>query len=212
MLKLYGSARSSAAFRVRIALHFKELPFEYVPVALSASEHLTPGFEELNPARLVPVLIDGERRITQSLAIIEYLEIEHGGAALFPSNPVDRAYVQAISQAVACEIHPLNNLRVMSCLIRDFGFSEADRKRWYAHWISDGLSKVEAAIKAENRSGDFVLQAEPTIADAVLVPQIFNAQRFNCSLDAFPTVMRIFEKCMKVPAFQKAAPEVQPDF
>lgn len=212
MLKLYGSARSSAAFRVRIALHLKQLPFEYVPVALSASAHLAPGFEELNPARLVPVLVDADKRITQSLAIIEYLELVHGGTPLLPVDPVQRAYVQAISQAVACEIHPLNNLRVLSCLVTEFGFSDADKKRWYALWIADGFAKVEAELIAQRRQGRFVLGDTPSIADAVLVPQIFNAQRFDCSMQAFPTVMRIFECCMELPAFQKAAPEVQPDF
>jgi maleylacetoacetate isomerase len=212
MLKLYGSARSSATFRVRIALHLKQLQFDYVPVILPRSEHLSAEFELVNPARLIPVLVDGPHRLTQSLAIIEYLDNTRPGPKLLPEVPLDRAYVQAAAQAIACEIHPVNNLRVLAYLRERFEFTQEDTQAWYEHWIKDGLGKLEAFLKAEGRHGDFVLGAAPTVADALLVPQVFNAQRFNCPLAGFPVIMRIFGACMRLPAFEAARPENQPDF
>ena len=211
-MKLYGSARSSATFRVRIALHLKGIQFEYVPLSLPKGEHLFDDFTALNPASLVPVLVDGKHRLTQSLSIIEYLDATQPGMKLLPANPFERAYVQSAAQAVACEIHPLNNLRVLTFLRDRFGFLEEDRQAWYEHWIEDGLGKLEAFLQAEGRHGEFVLGAMPTIADVLLVPQMFNARRFNCPLAGFPTLNGIFESCMRLPAFQAARPEAQPDY
>lgn len=212
VLKLYGSARSSATFRVRIALHLKQLEFEYVPIILPRSEHLSPEFGLVNPARLVPVLEEGTHRLIQSLAIIEYLDNTHPGPKLLPACPLERAYVQAAAQTIACEVHPLNNLRVLTFLRDRFEFTEEDKQAWYEHWIEDGLGKLEALLKAEARHGEFVLGAHPSIADVLLVPQVFNAQRFNCPLGGFPIVMGIFNACMRLPGFQAARPENQPDF
>ena len=211
-MKLYGSARSSAAFRVRIALHLKGVPWTWVPVRLSAAEHREEGFTALNPAQLVPLLVDGPHRLTQSLAIIEYLERTQPGPALLPADPVDCAYVRACALAVACEVHPLNNLRALDYLRQEAGLDEAAVGRWYAHWIDDGLHKLEVLLADQRRHGRFLLGDTPTMADAVLVPQIFNAQRWGCELGAFPRLMQIFDACMGLPAFEDARPERQPDF
>ena len=211
-MKLYGSARSSAAFRVRIALHLKGVPWTWVPVRLSAAEHREEGFTALNPAQLVPLLVDGPHRLTQSLAIIEYIERTQPGPALLPADPVDCAYVRACALAVACEVHPLNNLRALDYLRQEAGLDEAAVGRWYAHWIDDGLHKLEVLLADQRRHGRFLLGDTPTMADAVLVPQIFNAQRWGCELGAFPRLMQIFDACMGLPAFEDARPERQPDF
>lgn len=212
MLKLYGSARSSAAFRVRIALHCKRLPFDYVPVRLAKGEHFEPAFAGLNPSRLVPVLEDAGRILTQSLAIIEYLDETRPEIPLLPADPVERAYVRAASLLIACEIHPLNNLRVLGYLTGKLSVSEEAKNAWYRHWIADGLGKLEAMLAREARHGRYTLGERPTMADAALVPQIFNARRMACDLGAFPTLMGVFDACMQEAPFQAAAPERQPDF
>jgi maleylacetoacetate isomerase len=211
-LKLYSAARSSASFRVRIALNLKNLPHEIVPVSLLKNEHLTEAFKALNPAELVPVLEHEGRRLTQSLAIIEYLEEKYPQPPLLPHEPELRAYVRAAALSIACEIHPLNNLRVLRYLVRDMSLSDEQKNGWYRHWVEQGLAQLEAWLKAEGRAGRFVLGAQVTLADVLIVPQIFNAQRFECRLEHVPTVMRIFEQCMKMPAFDSARPEKQADF
>jgi len=163
-MKLYGSARSSAAFRVRIALHLKGVPWTWVPVRLSAAEHREEGFTALNPAQLVPLLVDGPHRLTQSLAIIEYIERTQPGPALLPADPVDCAYVRACALAVACEVHPLNNLRALDYLRQEAGLDEAAVGRWYAHWIDDGLHKLEVLLADQRRHGRFLLGDTPTMA------------------------------------------------
>ena len=211
-MKLYSAARSSASFRVRIALNLKGLPFEYVPVVLAKNEQFADAFRELNPAELVPVLVDGERRLTQSLAIIEYLEETYPQPPLLPHEPELRAYVRAAALSIACEIHPLNNLRVLRYLVRDLALSEEQKNGWYRHWVEQGLAQLEAWLVASGRTGRFVLGEELTLADVLVVPQIFNARRFDCRLDHVPTIMRIFDACMQVKAFEDARPEKQPDF
>jgi maleylacetoacetate isomerase len=213
MLKLFGAARSSASFRVRIALNLKGLPYELAPVSLLGNEQMQPEFRALNAAELVPVLVlDDGTRLTQSLAIIEWLDETQPQPSLLPSEPLTRAYVRALALAIACEIHPLNNLRVLRYLVRQLGASEDAKNAWYRHWVEQGLAQFEAQLTAAGRSGRYVLGDTVTAADVLLVPQIFNARRFDCRLDQVPTVMRIFDACMQLPAFEQARPELQPDF
>jgi maleylacetoacetate isomerase len=213
-MKLFNAALSSASLRVRIALNLKGLPFEYVAVGLAKGEQLTEQFGRVNPARLVPVLeLDDGRRLTQSLAIIEYLdEVYPRPPRLLPADPVERAYVRAVALAVACEIHPLNNRRVLLYLTRNLGASETAKDTWYRHWVEQGLERIEAQLGAAGRAGQFALGDQVTLADVLLVPQIFNAKRFGCRLDHVPAVMRIFDACMRLPAFIDAQPDRQPDF
>ena len=211
MMKLYSAARSSASFRVRTALNLKGLPYEYVPVDLVHGEQLRDTFRGLNPAELVPVLDHDGAVLTQSLAIIEYLDERYPQPPLLPHDPLDRAYVRSIALAIACEIHPLNNLRVLRYLVQNLGQTEEARNAWYRHWVEQGLAQVEAQLGAQRRCGRFVLEDAVTIADVLVVPQIFNARRFDCRLDHVPTVMRIFDACMQLPAFVEAQPSRQPD-
>ena len=211
-MKLYSAARSSASFRVRIALNLKSVPFEYVPVVLNKNEQFQDAFRQLNPAELVPVLVDGERQLTQSLAIIEYLEERFPQPPLLPHDAELRAYVRAAALSIACEIHPLNNLRVLRYLVRDLALSDEQKNGWYRHWVEQGLAQLEAWLVATGRSGRYVLGDQLTLADVLVVPQIFNARRFDCRLDHVPTIMRIFDACMELPAFEGARPEKQVDF
>jgi maleylacetoacetate isomerase len=213
MLRLYSYFRSSASFRVRIALRLKGLPYEYVPVQLThgGGEQLTPQFRKLNPDALVPVLDDDGSVLTQSLAIIEYLEETRPEPPLLPRDALERAYVRSFALAIACEIHPLDNLRVLRYLVRELGASEDAKNAWYRHWVEQGLASLEARVTAERRFGRHVLGDTVSMADVVLVPQIFNAQRYDCRLDHVPTLMAIFGNCMQLPAFVEAQPSLQPD-
>ncbi|MBI3376109.1 MAG: maleylacetoacetate isomerase [Betaproteobacteria bacterium] len=210
-MKLFTFFRSSAAFRVRIALNLKGLDYEPAFVHLAKGEHRKPEYGELNPQGLVPTLIDDARRLTQSLAIMEYLEEKYPSPPLLPRDLFGRARVRSISLLIACEIHPLNNLRVLQYLTRQLGRTEQERDAWYHHWIGDGLAKVEAVLVRTAGSARFCHADRPTMADCFLVPQIFNAQRFNCDTSHAPTVMRVFSECMELEAFQKAQPSRQPD-
>jgi maleylpyruvate isomerase len=213
MIKLYNYFRSSASYRVRIALGLKGLPYEYVAVHLlkDGGQQLASAFRALNAEALVPVLEDGGRVLTQSLAIIEYLDETHPQPPLLPRGAVERAYVRSVALAIACEIHPLNNLRVLRYLVRTLGASEEQKNAWYRHWVEDGLAALEARLTAEQRHGRYVLGDAVTLADVCMVPQIFNAQRMKCTLDNVPTIMRIFENCMALDAFVDAQPSRQPD-
>jgi len=213
MIKLYNYFRSSASYRVRIALNFKGLPYEYVPVHLlkDGGQQLAPSFRTLNPDSLIPVLDDEGQVLTQSLAIIEYLEETRPLPPLLPRAAVERAYVRSIALAIACEIHPLNNLRVLRYLVKTLGLGEEQKNTWYRHWVEQGLASLEARLVSEARSGRYALGDAITIADVVIVPQIFNAQRMDCNLGSLPTVMRIFDHCMQLPAFIDAQPSAQPD-
>jgi maleylacetoacetate isomerase/maleylpyruvate isomerase len=208
-MELYNYFRSSASYRVRIALALKGLDYTYHSVHLQKNEQFNESYAAVSAARLVPLLRDGEHTITQSLAIIEYLDETYPEPPLLPKTPIERARVRTLALDIACEIHPLNNLRVLRYLVRDMKVAEEDKNRWYRHWVETGLETVErqlAAAPARYCHGD-----TPTLADCVLVPQIFNAQRFECRLDHVPHVMRVFEACMALPAFEDTRPEKCPD-
>ena len=213
-LKLYSYWRSSASYRVRIALNLKNLAHEQVPVHLldDGGQQHSGEFSALNPQELVPVLIDGERVIRQSLAIIEYLDENYAGdMKLLPATARARARVRALAQMIACDIHPLNNLRVMQYLEREFKAPKLERDSWMRHWISDGFAAIEALLADNPATGVYCEGDEPSLADIVLVPQVYNARRAEVDLRPFPLITRIESNCLKVPAFQKAKPENQPD-
>ena len=210
-MKLYSYFRSSAAFRVRIALNLKGLAFEPQFVHLARGEHRQPEYGALNPQGLVPALEDGGKLLTQSLAIIEYLEEKHPSPPLLPKDLLGRARVRSLSLLVACEIHPLNNLRALQYLEHELGHSEQEKNKWYQHWIHDGMAKLEADLVRGTAAGRFCYGDAPSMADCCLVPQIFNARRFKCDLSHAPTALRVFEECMKLEAFQRAQPSSQPD-
>ncbi|WP_050418245.1 maleylacetoacetate isomerase [Azoarcus sp. CIB] len=212
-MKLYTYFRSSAAYRVRIALNLKQLDYEAIPVHLvrNGGEQRQADYLALNPAGLVPTLVDDGNVLQQSLAIIEYLDEVHPQPALLPGSPAERARIRAIAQSIACDIHPVNNLRVLRYLVHELGVNDAQKNAWYRHWIAIGLSAVESMLAADARTGLFCHGDTPTLADCCLVPQVFNAQRFDCDLSAMPTVMRIVERCATLDAFQRAAPGQQPD-
>ena len=213
-MKLYSYFRSSASFRVRIALALKEIDYEYAAIHLlkQGGQQFAAEFKAMNPAALVPVLEEDDGRVlTQSLAIIEYLDETRPNPPLLPGDAFDRARVRGIALAIACEIHPLNNLRVLAYLNKTLGIAEEQRNAWYRHWVETGLATVEAMLAADPRTGTFCHGDVPTLADVFLVPQIFNAQRFNCRLDHVPTVMRIHARCLTLPAFALSVPTLQPD-
>ncbi len=216
MLKLYTYFRSSAAYRVRIALNLKNLPYEAIPVHLvkDGGEHLKEDYRRVNPVGAVPALADRELSLSQSLAIIEYLDEAYPYPPLLPGDPVARARVRAIALDIACEIHPINNLRVLKYLTGQLGLSEEQKNAWYRHWVEVGLASVEARLTTGPQAaltGKFCHGEHPTLADCCLVPQVFNARRFGCRLDHVPTVVRIDAECRTLPAFVAAAPENQPD-
>jgi maleylacetoacetate isomerase/maleylpyruvate isomerase len=210
-MDLYSYFRSSASFRVRIALALKGLPYDYKGVHLVRNEQLDAPYAALSPQRLVPLLQDGDAVLTQSLAIIEYLDETHPEPPLLPADPVGRARVRSLALDVACEIHPLNNLRVLRYLVKELGASEDAKNAWYRHWVESGLEVIERRLNQEPGTGRHCHGDTPTLADCLLVPQIFNAQRFDCRLDHVPTVMRVFDACMAHPAFQAAQPSACPD-
>jgi len=208
-VELFNYFRSSASYRVRIALALKGLDYEYRAVHLAKNEQLNESYTSVSASRLVPLLRDGDHSITQSLAIIEYLDETHPTPALLPADPVGRARVRALALDIACEIHPLNNLRVLRFLVHSLKVSEDEKNRWYRHWVETGLEVVERQLAAAPAT--FCFGETPTLADCVLVPQIFNAQRFDCRLEHVPNAMRVFAQCMKLDAFEKTRPEACPD-
>jgi maleylacetoacetate isomerase len=210
-MKLYTFFRSSASFRVRIALNCKGLKYEPALVSLPKGEHLEAKYRSINSQGLVPALDDAGHVLSQSLAIIEYLDEAHPGPRLLPSDPLDRAYVRALSQIVACEIHPLNNTRTLKHIRRAYKLDEEGVNAWYRHWIADGFRMMESFLVENQRSGKFCFHDQITMADCCLVPQVFNAQRYHCDLKPYPTVMQIHEACMKLEPFIQAQPSKQPD-
>jgi maleylpyruvate isomerase len=213
MLRLYSYFRSSAAYRVRIALNLKELEYSVVPVHLlrEGGQHHSPEYVARNPAELVPTLEVGSAVLTQSLAILEYLEDAFPTPPLLPADPLGRARVRALALTVACEVHPLNNLRVLSYLKGEFGIVEESRNAWYRHWVDLGFAAFERLLMSDSRTGVYCHGDTPTVADCCLVPQVFNAERLRCPLEAYPTINRVVANCRQLAAFQRARPEAQPD-
>lgn len=210
-MRLYSYFRSSAAYRLRIALNLKGLDYDQVAVSLPGMAHREPGYAAVNPQRLVPALVDGGRVVLQSLAAIEYLEETHPDPPLLPAEPGARAEARALAQIVACDVHPLNNLRVLKYLEERLGQDEAARRSWYGHWIAEGFEALERLLAARAAPGRFCLGDAPGLADVCLVPQVFNARRFSCPTDAYPIVMRIVEACEALDPFARAHPSRQPD-
>ncbi|GAC1533846.1 MAG: maleylacetoacetate isomerase [Ramlibacter sp.] len=210
-MKLFEAIRSSAAFRVRIALELKGLAYDYLPVHLVKGEHKRPGYAQVSPSLLVPTLItDDDLALGQSLAIIEYLDETHPQPALLPVDAVGRARVRALAQLIACEIHPLNNLRVLKYLVRDLKVDEDAKATWYRHWVREGLLAFERELVRLPRAV-YTYGETPTLADCCLVPQVFNGQRFDTDFSGLDRTMAAFEACMRHPAFQKAQPSNCPD-
>jgi maleylpyruvate isomerase len=210
MMKLYNYFRSSASYRVRIALELKGLAYDYAPVHLVRGEHLEAPFTDISPDMLLPLLEVGEERFTQSMAIIEYLDETHPEPPLLPADAAGRAQVRALSQMIACDIHPVNNLRVLKYLVRDLKLDEQAKTAWYRHWVTEGLQAFERHLERRPASrfchGDTL-----TLADCCLVPQIFNAQRFDCDLSGMPRTLAAYEAAMDVEAVQRAHPSRCPD-
>lgn len=212
-LKLYGYWRSSAAYRVRIALNLKGLEYEYMPVDLirDGGDQLRPGYESTHPQRLIPVLQHGHRMVRQSLAIIEYIDEIWSAPPLLPIEPRDRAHTRALALLVACDIHPLNNLRVMRYLEREFDVPQPARDAWMRHWIEEGFRAFETMLVEDLARGTFCEGDTPGLADCCLIPQIYNARRFNVDMAPYPAIRGIEAECMALPAFDAARPENQPD-
>ena len=212
MRQLYSYFRSSAAYRVRIALHLKGLAFDTIPVHLlrNGGEQHSSQYRALNPSELVPTLVDAGLTLGQSVAILEYLEEAYPTPALLPADRAQRAQVRAVVQTVACDIHPLNNLRVLQYLENTLQQDEATRATWYRHWVTQGLQTLETLLAPV--AGNCCFGDQPTLADCCLIPQMANARRFNTPLEAFPTLVRVDAHCRALSAFAAAAPEQQPDF
>ena len=210
-MKLYDYFRSSAAFRVRIALNLKGLSAERAFIHLRRNDQSAPAYLTLNPQGLVPALEDDGQVFTQSLAIIEYLDETHPEPPLLPGHPADRARVRALAQIIACDIHPLDNLRVLRYLADPLGHDEATIGRWFNHWIAKGFQALEAFLAEDDQTGAFCHGDAPGLADICLVPQVFNARRYKLDLAPYKTIARVFETCMAKDAFEKARPENQPD-
>ena len=210
-MKLYTYFRSSAAYRLRIALALKGIAYDSEFVHLREGAQHSGEYDALNPQHFVPTLVDGGHVLTQSLAQIEYLDETHPAPPFLPEAPAERARVRALALAVACEIHPLNNLRVLKHLGSALGLSEEARNDWYQHWIDEGFRPLERMLAESAATGRFCHGDRPGLADICLVPQVYNAERYNCPIDAYPTIRRINEACLDLPEFQAAAPERQPD-
>jgi maleylacetoacetate isomerase len=210
-MKLYNYFRSSASFRVRIALELKGLGYDYIPVHLVKGEHKQDKYAAVSASMLVPTLeTDGGELLGQSMAIIEYLEETHPQPPLLPADPLGRAQVRALAQLIACEIHPLNNLRVLKYLVNELKVDEQAKNTWYRHWVRGGLELFEKEL-ARLPGGKYCFGDTPTLADCCLVPQIFNGKRFDVDFNGLTRTMAAFDACMAHPAFQKAQPSSCPD-
>ena len=210
-MKLYSFFRSSAAYRVRIALALKGLTYEYVPVQIARGLQFEAPYRDISPQALVPILDDDGELLQQSLAIVEYLDETHPEPPLLPASPIERSRVRSLALLIACEIHPLNNLRVLKYLTGTLGLSEEQKLAWYRHWVTTGFTALERRLATESGTGRFCHGDAPGYADIALVPQVANAPRFEVDLSAFPTIVRIDAACSALPAFQQAAPARQPD-
>ncbi|WGT66468.1 maleylacetoacetate isomerase [Variovorax paradoxus] len=209
-MKLHNYFRSSSSFRVRIALNLKGLDYDYVPVHIARGDHRTGPYSAISADMLVPLLEDEGERFSQSMAIIEYLDETYPEPPLLPHDPVGRAHVRALAQSIACEIHPLNNLRVLKYLVKELKLDDEAKNTWYRHWVRDGMLAFERQL-AQHPGSTFCYGNTPTLADCCLVPQIFNGRRFDCDFSGLPRTMGAFEACMALDAFQRAQPSQAPD-
>ncbi len=212
-MKLYTFFRSSASYRVRIALNLKGVSYDQVPIHLrrGGGEQSSATYKAINPQALVPALEDGGRILTQSLAIIEYLDEKYPKPPLLPTDPADKALVRSMALIIACEVHPIQNLRVLTHVKKEYNQTDDQVNRWAQHWINLGLTALEQMIVAQPNRGKFCFGESPTLADICLVPQLGNARRYGCDLSAYPTILQIEANCAALPAFANAAPEKQPD-
>ncbi|WP_419904102.1 maleylacetoacetate isomerase [Kiloniella sp.] len=213
-MKLYTYWRSTAAYRVRIALNLKGIDYSDAPVHLvkAGGEHLTPEYKKLNPQKLVPTLeLKSGQIITQSMAIMEYLDELQPVPALMPASAIERAHVRMLSQIIASDIHPVNNLRILKYLTGDLGINQGQKSQWYQHWIIEGFAAFEKILSDSEYTGKFCFGDKPGLADCCLIPQIYNANRFSIPLEKFPNILRIEQNCLSLPAFDKARPENQND-
>jgi maleylacetoacetate isomerase len=210
-MKLYTLFRSSAAYRARIALNYKGIAYESVSKDLRGGAHRLADYRALNPQGLIPTLVHGEVVIAQSIAIIEYLEEQFPSPPLLPKGAADRARVRSIALNIACDMHPLNNLRVLNYLREELKHDEATVDRWYAHWIAEGFRGIEELVRRSSKDGRHCFGESVTMADVFLVPQMFNARRFNCDITPYPTLVQVCAHLEALPAFAAARPEVQPD-
>ncbi len=210
-MKLYNYFRSSASYRVRIALQLKGLPYDYLPVHIAKGDHRKDDYAAVSANMLVPMLeTDEGERLSQSMAIIEYLDEKHPTPALLPADAVGRARVRALAQSIACEIHPLNNLRVLKYLVRELKIDEEAKNTWYQHWVREGLEAFERQL-SQLPPSTYCYGDTPTLADCCLVPQIFNGRRFKVNFDGLPRTMAAYDACMALEAFQKVQPSACPD-
>lgn len=210
-MQLYTYFRSSAAYRVRIALNLKKLNADQIPIHLvkNGGEQHSEAYKAINSSELVPTLVDAELKLSQSLSILEYLEDQYPEVALLPQDHKQRALVRAFSLAIACDIHPLNNLRVLQYLTGTLEVSEEQKNQWYIYWVLTGFNTLEAQLSQSN--GQFCFSDQPTLADCCLIPQVYNALRFNIDLSAYPKIQSIYQYCNTLDAFKNAAPEAQQD-
>jgi len=213
MLKLYGYWRSTAAYRVRIALNYKQIDYveESVHLVKDGGEQHKAEYKQLNAQGLVPTLVDEGVAIGQSIAILEYLQEKHPKPTLLPTNALDKAKMRQLCQIIACDLHPLNNLRVLQYLSNEFSVSDEDRTKWYHHWLSMGFRAFESLLQSNDCRGLYCMGGELSMADACLIPQIYNADRFGFALDDFPRISEINANCLKLAVFDKAKPENQAD-
>jgi len=211
IMKLYSYFRSSASFRVRIVLNLKQLPYDTVAVHLvkNGGEQHAPDYLERNPMGVVPSLENEAGSLTQSTAICEYINELHPEPPLLPADLYERAWVRSVCNVVACDIHPVNNLRILNYITKTLGHDEIQKMDWYRHWISQGFVALENLLK--QKAGRFCWGDTVTMADAFVIPQIWNALRFNCAMDDYPTLRRVYDNAMLLPAFEQAAPAAQPD-
>lgn len=210
-MQLYGYFRSSAAFRVRIALNLKNIDFETSFINLMNGEQTGAAYRTVNPQGRVPSLVIDGNLLNQSVAIMEYLEETHPEPAFLPADAFGRARVRGLANIISCDMHPLNNSSVLAYLGKDLGVSKSDVKRWYHHWVKLGFDAIEAMLDGHPATGRFCHGDTPGLADICLVPQVFNARRFECPLDGYPILMRVFDECMKIDSFDRAQPSKQPD-